>query len=273
MASSKKKAQKQTADEIDLSAVFEQVCEPYFGTPTCDDPNKQLVPLSWLKRDPENAMMHPEKNIRGIRASLRRRGQQTPLVVSRDRVIIKGNGTHEAAEAEDWTHIWIVVTHLTGAELKAYGVADNTTGRSGKWDWQQLSNIVGELKEFDGSEMEFSNDDLGMDEEEVSPLLAADWTPPPAVKETPLQPAAQPTAPRQGRDPHEDLEEGDKASDACSIICTPNMRITIDRAIERVRLLCGEASLTEGRCCELIAADYLADSNNDLPSDNMTSDE
>lgn len=257
MAPGKKKAQQQTTDEIDISAVFAQIHEPYFGTPTCDDPRKILVPISSLTFDDGNAMLHPEKNIRGIRASLRRRGQQTPIVVTPARVIIKGNGTTEAALLEGWTHIWLVVTHLTGAELKAYGVSDNTTGRSGKWDWQQLSNIVGELKEFDGSEMEFSNDDLGMDEEELSPLLAADWTPPPAIKETPLAQPKQ-SAPQQGTDPHEDLEEGDKASDACSIICTPNMRITIDRAIERVRLICGEGSLTEGRCIELICADWIS---------------
>ncbi len=235
----------------------------YHGEPTHPDASRLIVPLHSLTRDPENARLHPEKNVRHIRASLRRRGQQTPIVVDRAGKILKGNGTHEAAEEEGWTHVWIVVSALEGGEATGYAISDNASGLSSAWDFEQLASNVGSLKEeFDGTELEFSNDDLGFEEHDISPFLAADWTPPSAQESgngsSSETDAAGNNKERAGSDPHENLEAGDKASDDCSIICTPNQRLIINQAIERIRLICGESSLTEGRCMELIAADFIA---------------
>lgn len=245
----------------------EFVYPPYHGEPTHPDPTRLIVPIGAVHRDPENARLHGERNLRHLRASLRRgaRGQQTPINVDRTGKILKGNGTHESAELEGWGFIWIVVSGLEGAEAKAYENADNATGLSSTWDFARLASDVRSLKELDDSELAFSNDELGFEAHELSPMLNATWQPPSAVEGPSDAPGQPHRGPGQGKDPHPDLEAGDRAADNCSIICTPNMRVMIDQAIERVRLLSGELSLTEGRCIELICADYLADPNNDLP--------
>lgn len=224
-----------------------EIYEPYRGTPTCDDPRKLIVPIDSIMRDLENARLHPDRNIKQLRASLRRRGQTKPLVVSRDRVIAAGNGTHLAAEEEGWTHIWIVATHLTGAELKAYGIADNATGLSSEWDWTKLTPQLGELKSFDDARLKFADDDLGFAEHQLTPLLSK-WKKPTPLEETPA-PQKNKQAP-QG--------EGDRADAARPIIVTPNQRVMIDRAIARVREISEDEAITEGRSIELICADYLA---------------
>lgn len=224
---------------------------PYKGTPTCDDPRKIIVPIGAVHRDPSNANLHPERNIRGIRASLRRRGQTKPLVVDKDGMIIAGNGTHEGAELEKWTHVWIVTTHLTGPELLAYGIADNQLTRTSEWDWEKLATHITDLRAFDATEFAFSNDDFGFEEYELSPILAADWTKP-AIKDDDdgNAPRANPGAPPP--------DEDDRVRNELSIALTPNMRVVVDRAIEKCRHFCGDADMSEGRCIELICADYLA---------------
>lgn len=224
------------------------------GEPQDYDEGRLIVPIGFPTRDEENARLHPDKNLRQLRASLRRRGQVTPVVVDAAGRVLKGNGTHEAAELEGWTHIWIEPSALDGAEATAYAIADNSTGLSSKWDFERLSTNIRALKELDGTELAFSNDDLGFDETELEPMLAADWTPGAFTGEGNEEPKKEKSA----TDPHTDLEEGDRADNCPPINVTPNMRETIDLAVERVRLISGDLSISEGRCVELIAADYLS---------------
>jgi hypothetical protein len=231
------------------------VYPPYHGEPTHPDPRRLIAPLSAFTRDPQNARLHQDKNLRHIRASLRRgaRGQQSPIIVDRAGKILKGNGTHESAELEGWSHIWYEVSNLEGAEATAYAVADNATGLSSQWDYRQLAeNIQSSKDEFDGGDLEFSGEEFGFDDHELKPLLNAEWKPAEVLEGQ--------RAPKQrgSEDPHTDLEEGDRADRCAPIIVTPNMRTVIDQAVERVRLVSGDMSLSEGRCVELFAADYLS---------------
>ena len=231
----------------------EYVYPPYHGEATDPDPRRLIAPITAFRRQPNNARLHDNRNLGQIRASLRRkaRGQQTPIVVDRAGNILKGNGTHEGAELEGWQYIWYVVSSLEGPEAKAYENADNLTGLSSEWDYKQLAADTRSLKEFDGTELEFSADDLALDDREIYSLLN------PGARgrgeETPA-----PKRERQTTDPHDDLEEGDRADKCSPIVVTPNMREVIDQAIERVRLISGDLSMSEGRCVELFAADYLA---------------
>ena len=236
----------------------ELVYPPYHGEPTHPDPSRLIVPINSVQRDPENARLHPDRNLRHIRASLRRRGQQTPLNVDRTGKILKGNGTHESAELEDWTHVWIVVSALEGPEATAYGIADNASGLSSAWDYERLGEQVSGLKEFDDTDLAFSSAEMGFEDDEVLTFTRAEWKPPSAEENGSGAPASETPKDGPGKDPHADLEEGDRASDDCSIVCTPNQRITINDAIERFRLINADFSITEGRSIELICADYLA---------------
>lgn len=66
---------------------------------------------------PENMV---KKNIEAIKGSLAKFGQQKPIVVNKDNVVVAGNGTLEAARQLGWKEINVVRTNLTGAELTAF---------------------------------------------------------------------------------------------------------------------------------------------------------
>lgn len=118
----------------------------------------EIVSISTLIFDPANARKHDEKNLAAIKGSLARFKQQKPIVVSKDNVVIAGNGTLAAAKALGWTEIEIKRSHLTGAEATAYALADNRSAELAAWDDEILGKTLHALQE-DG----FPIADIGFD--------------------------------------------------------------------------------------------------------------
>src|SRR5438309_1239332 len=72
----------------------------------------ETLPISTLSEDPANARRHPQRNLEQIKASLRRFGQQKPIVVDATNTVRAGNGTLAAARALGWTTIQAVRSEL-----------------------------------------------------------------------------------------------------------------------------------------------------------------
>ena len=106
----------------------------------------ETVTLASLELDPRNARRHPERNLESIKSSLTRFGQQKPIVVDADGVIVAGNGTYAAAKALGWKSIDVVRTKLRGAEARAFAIADNRTGELAEWDAAELKAQLDELE-------------------------------------------------------------------------------------------------------------------------------
>jgi ParB-like chromosome segregation protein Spo0J len=127
----------------------------------------ETVKVADLSNDPANARKHGEKNIATIVASLRRFGQQKPIVVDSSGVVRAGNGTLEAARQLGWDTIEIQRTELTSSDAIAYAIADNRTSELAEWDDDilaaQLQGLLTEDEEL--------LDAAGFDEDELAALL------------------------------------------------------------------------------------------------------
>ncbi len=106
----------------------------------------ESVAIETLVLDPANVRLHPEQNLEAVKGSLARFGQQKPIVVGKDNVVIAGNGTVMAARALGWPTINVVRTTLTGAEAIAYAIADNRTAELAEWDEEGLSKVLAALQ-------------------------------------------------------------------------------------------------------------------------------
>lgn len=108
--------------------------------------------LADLSQDPANARRHGKRNLEAIKASLRRFGQQTPIVVDKSNVVRKGNGTLEAAIDLGWEEIDVIQTSLTSGDAIAYAIADNRTSELAEWDDEilaaQLNGLLTEDKDL-----------------------------------------------------------------------------------------------------------------------------
>jgi ParB-like chromosome segregation protein Spo0J len=107
------------------------------------------IKIDLLQFDPANARKHDAKNLRAIKGSLAKFGQQKPIVIDKNKVVIAGNGTLEAAKALGWTEIDAVETKLSGAKAIAFSLADNRTAELASWNDQILGKALQALREED----------------------------------------------------------------------------------------------------------------------------
>ena len=127
----------------------------------------QSVPIADLSIDPSNARKHSQRNLDSIAASLKRFGQQKPIVIDKAFVVRAGNGTLQAAIHLGWDSIDAVVTGLTGAEAAAYAIADNRTAELAEWDDPVLKATLEALADEDRALL----DACGYTEDELDELI------------------------------------------------------------------------------------------------------
>ena len=102
--------------------------------------------LDDLTPDPDNARAHDTRNLDAITNSLRRFGQQKPIVVNTENVGVAGNGTVSAALSLGWSSIDAVRTQLDGDEAALFAIADNRTSELASWNLPQLDLAMSDLK-------------------------------------------------------------------------------------------------------------------------------
>lgn len=123
-----------------------------------------LVPITGLALDPDNARSHGERDTDAIAQSLRRFGQQKPVVVRGDGVVLAGNGRLVAARMLGWTHLAVLPSTLTAETAAAYAIADNRTAELSTWDEPSLLDTLQSIQGTDGpatvEALGFSEDDM-----------------------------------------------------------------------------------------------------------------
>lgn len=125
--------------------------------------------ISSLIPDPSNVRKHSKKNLDTIKGSLAKFGQQKPIVISKDNIVIAGNGTLEAAKALKWEKIGVIRSDLIGTQATAYAIADNRATDLGEFDNEALAQTLKSLQDI-----EFDLDSIGFDEKDLDKLLNFD---------------------------------------------------------------------------------------------------
>jgi len=114
-----------------------------------------------LVSDPNNVRKHDTKNIEAIKGSLIKFGQQKPIVVTKEGIVLAGNGTLQAAKEIGWDKISVHVTDLEGFNASAFAIADNRTSELASWDDGLAESLKSlQAENFDISLIGFSKEDL-----------------------------------------------------------------------------------------------------------------
>tara|TARA_R110000824_G_scaffold195727_4_gene378626 strand:+ start:3490 stop:4011 length:522 start_codon:yes stop_codon:yes gene_type:complete len=126
-----------------------------------------MLRVADLVHDPANVRKHSDRNIEAIKSSLARFGQQKPIVVNGDNVVLAGNGTLMACKSLGWDNLWVEITPLKGSEATAYSIADNRSAELAEWDDDELAQMLTSLQNDD------SIDHLvaGYTDEEIAKLV------------------------------------------------------------------------------------------------------
>jgi len=138
----------------------------------------ESVDLDEIILDPTNARKHAPENLRAIKNSLAAFGQQKPIVLTSENIVIAGNGTTTAAKSLEWQKIEAVrvPSDWSAEKIKAFALADNKTAELAEWDDEVLQLQALELKdEFDLAEFGFTDEDLSVfSVEEIAPPELSD---------------------------------------------------------------------------------------------------
>lgn len=144
----------------------------------------ETVSISTLAHDPRNVRKHSARNIEAVRNSLKKFGQQKPIVVQEDGTVIAGNATLEAARALGWDSIDIVRTTLIGETATAFAIADNRTAELAMWDEAALHE---QLKAMTDADLLLA---AGFDSKQFAKLASANA--PEVVEDVVPEPPADP---------------------------------------------------------------------------------
>lgn len=118
----------------------------------------KVIPIDDLTLDSNNAREHNQKNLDAIANSLQMFGQRKPVVITKELVVVAGNGTLEAARQIGWKGLSCVTVpdDWDKDTIKAYALADNRTAELASWNSEIL---LGQLRELNTND--WSVTDLG----------------------------------------------------------------------------------------------------------------
>lgn len=125
------------------------------------------VPIDSIKPYERNAKKHPRKQIEQIKRSIEEFGNNDPIAVDANGVIIEGHGRYMALEELGYTEVDIIqLGHLTEEQAKAYLLVHNQLTMNTGWDKDMVNMELMAIEEIDMAPYGLELPDLALGEEE-----------------------------------------------------------------------------------------------------------
>jgi ParB-like chromosome segregation protein Spo0J len=195
--------------------------------------NQKTLPIEDLVEDPDNLRMHPEENLTGLCASLAEFGQPEPLIVRKsNKVVISGNGRLAAMKRLGWKEAKVIIVDWDDARSRAYSLVANRTAETARWT--SVADVLLTVEELRG---DVDITAMGFDPEQFAKEFSYD--------------------PREVGEPEESQKDPNRPKHGKPVQLTQDQRKIFDQACAQVRQN-GSEDYSEGRCLELMVADYLA---------------
>lgn len=106
-----------------------------------------------------NAKLHPKEQIEQIKSSIRQFGNNDPIAVDANNVIIEGHGRLLALKELGYEEVEVIrLGHLTEEQRKAYTLVHNQLTMNSGFDIELLKLELGEIVGIDMAEFEFEFD-------------------------------------------------------------------------------------------------------------------
>lgn len=108
-----------------------------------------------------NAKKHPPEQIEQIKKSILNFGNNDPIAIDEEGVILAGHGRFEALKSLGYTEVEVIkLTHLSEQQKKAYILAHNQLTMNSGWDDRLLKLELEAIDEFDMGDFDFDLPEL-----------------------------------------------------------------------------------------------------------------
>lgn len=119
-----------------------------------------------LTPHPKNPRKHPPHALKKIADSIREFGFTSPVILSKDGIILAGHARCKAAKMVGLTEVPCIIVPLTGQMADAYVIADNRLQLNSEWDTVRLEGI---MKDLDAADFDLTKTFL--EEQEIAKIL------------------------------------------------------------------------------------------------------
>lgn len=119
----------------------------------------EKISIDEIKPYENNAKLHPPEQIEQIKKSISEFGNNDPIAVDENNVIIEGHGRYEALKQLGFDKIAVIrLSHLTEQQKKAYILAHNKLTMNTGFDFDVLNLELEDIVDFDMSDFGFTID-------------------------------------------------------------------------------------------------------------------
>ncbi len=125
----------------------------------------EKINIDKIKPYENNAKLHPPEQIEQIKKSMKEFGNNDPIAIDENGVIIEGHGRYEALKELGFKEIEVIrLSHLSGQQKKAYSLIHNKLTMNTDFDYNILDSELAYINEIDmsvfGFELSISDEDF-----------------------------------------------------------------------------------------------------------------
>jgi DNA modification methylase len=120
----------------------------------------EILPINKIKPYENNAKLHPKEQIDQIKKSIKEFGNNDPIAIDENNVIIEGHGRFLALKELGYDEVEIIrLSHMTDEQKKAYILAHNKLTMNSGFDIDVLELELDDIVSIDMSDFGFKFDD------------------------------------------------------------------------------------------------------------------
>ena len=125
----------------------------------------EKISIDKIKPYENNAKLHPPEQIEQIKKSIKNFGNNDPIAIDENNVIIEGHGRYEALKELGFKEIEVIrLSHLSDEQKKAYSLIHNKLTMNTDFDYNILDSELAYINEIDmstfGFELSISDKDF-----------------------------------------------------------------------------------------------------------------
>ena len=120
----------------------------------------EILPINKIKPYENNAKLHPKEQVEQIKKSIKEFGNNDPIAIDENNVIIEGHGRFIALKELGYDEVEIIrLSHMTDEQKKAYILAHNKLTMNSGFDIDILELELDDIVSIDMSDFGFEIED------------------------------------------------------------------------------------------------------------------